>query len=336
MDVAREWLQPTDAHWKDQEKTWIFPSGATLSFGYLDNPNDVYRYQGAQFHFAGFDELTQIREYDYNYISSRTRRLKTSDIPIRKRSASNPGGSGHVWVKQRFIVEGLSHNRIFIPAKLEDNPYIDKDTYVKSLANLDPLTRTQLLEGDWDIRADKGMFKREWLQIVDAYPTGRTVRYWDLAATEAKQGKDPDYTSGARITVSDGRYFISDIRRVRLSPGGVESLIRQCAELDGKSTYIYMEQEPGASGVNTIDHYQRSVLPGWIFKGIKSTGSKELRAAPFSSQCEAGNVKLVQGKWINDFLDELESFPGGDHDDQVDAASGAMEQLMANKSLYIG
>ncbi len=71
----------------------------------------------------------------------------------------------------------------------------------------------------------------------------------------------------------------------------------------------------------------RVLLMGWDYKGIPSTGSKEVRANPLSSQAEAGNIKLVRGPWINAFLDELEAFPNGAHDDQVDAASGALSDL---------
>jgi len=88
-----------------------------------------------------------------------------------------------------------------------------------------------------------------------------------------------------------------------------------------------MEQEPGSSGVNTIDHYARTVLPGFAFRGYRTTGSKEVRANPLSSAAEAGNVLLVRGAWINAFLDEAEAFPGGAHDDQVDAVSGAVAVL---------
>ena len=88
-----------------------------------------------------------------------------------------------------------------------------------------------------------------------------------------------------------------------------------------------MEQEPGSSGVNTIDHYARNVLAGFTFRGHRATGSKELRAAPVSSAAEAGNVKLVTGPWINDFLDEAEAFPEGRYKDQVDAVSGAFNAL---------
>ena len=97
-----------------------------------------------------------------------------------------------------------------------------------------------------------------------------------------------------------------------------------------------MEQEPGSSGVNTIDHYRRRILAGFAFYGNRTTGSKEMRANPVSSQAEAGNIKLVRGPWINDFLDEAELFPHGAHDDQVDAVSGAFEQLAQDKGTFIG
>lgn len=88
-----------------------------------------------------------------------------------------------------------------------------------------------------------------------------------------------------------------------------------------------MEQEPGSSGLVTIDHYARLVLKGYSFKGVKSTGSKILRAQPASAAAERGHVKLLRGYWNKEFLEELELFPGGLHDDQVDAFSGGYNIL---------
>ena len=59
MDRAKAWLIPTDAEWRESSKTWYFPSGATLTFGYLDQTGAEYRYQSTEFQFIGFDELTQ-------------------------------------------------------------------------------------------------------------------------------------------------------------------------------------------------------------------------------------------------------------------------------------
>lgn len=336
MTRAKEWLMPTDAKWDDRSKTWHFPSGASLTFGYLDNDNDMYRYQGTQFHFIGFDELTQFKEFQFRYLFGWLRRLINETIPLRMRTASNPGGIGHDWVKQRYIIEGQEKGRIFISAKLDDNPSLDRESYIRSLMNLDPVTREQILNGDWSVRQEGNKFRREWFEIVETAPADcRQVRYWDMASTEAKPGKDPDWTAGCLMGLtSNNILYILDIKRLRATPLGNEQLVKQTAQLDGINTAIFMEQEPGSAGVKMIDDYRRRILLGWTFKGIPSTGSKEIRANPAASQAEAGNIKLVRGTWINSFLDELELFPNGSHDDQVDAVSGALSQLVSNTGKY--
>lgn len=245
------------------------------------------------------------------------------------RSASNPGGVGHEWVKQRFLVE---RPHLFVSAKLDDNPHLDREAYLESLQELDSVTRRQLINGDWTARPAGRKFRREWFEIVDAAPADAVrVRYWDLAATEPKPGKDPDWTCGTKMAEKDGIFYIEDVKRTRQTPRFVEALIKQTAELDGRVVEIWMEQEPGSAGVNTIDHYRRHVLVGFTFRANKTTGSKEIRANPLSAAAEAGNVKLVRGPWIRDFLDEVEAFPGGAHDDQVDSASGAYEKSASRR-----
>ncbi len=333
IDMAHEWLHSTDAKWNDSKKKWVFPSGATLNFGFLDSEKDKYRYQGSAFHFVGFDELTQFTQSQYTYLFSRNRKIEGSRIPLRFRSTSNPGGIGHDWVKNRFITE-TKEGRIFIPAGLSDNPHLNKKDYIKNLDELDPVTRKQLKDGNWDIAPGGNFFKREKFEITEDYPAkARTVRFWDLAASEASPGKNPDYTAGVRICEYKGVYWVVDVIRKRLPPTGVEELIRQTAELDGIYTEIFMEQEPGSSGLNTISHYARNILQGFCFKGVKSTGSKITRAKPLASAVENSNVKLVKGSWNREFIEECVVFPQqGFHDDQVDAASGAFEQLSGKGS----
>ena len=331
MDRAQTWMGPTDAVWRASDKTWRFPSGATLTFGYLETEADKYRYQGAEFQFVGFDELTQFSESQYRFLFSRLRRQKESDVPIRMRSASNPGGLGHDWVKMRFV-DYADPYRPWIRATLRDNPYLDSEEYESTLQQLDVITRAQLLDGDWSARHGGAMFHREWFKVVDQAPANsQWVRCWDLAATEAKSGKDPDYTVGALVGICEGRYYVEDIRRVRESPGRVQDLIRITAQMDGRDVAVKMEQEPGSSGVNTIDHYARYVLQGHIFEGIRSTGSKAERARPASAAAEAGNIHIVRAPWNNAFLDEIEAFPLGAHDDQVDALSSAINALTVSR-----
>jgi len=339
MDRAQAWLGPTGAQWRGQDTTWTFPSGASLTFGYLQHEGDKFRYQSSEFQFIGFDELTQFNESQYRYMFSRLRKKRDVPVALRMRSASNPGGVGHDWVKRRFALGDeitpferfKTLGRVFVPAKLTDNPSLDTETYLTSLAELDPVTRQQLLEGDWSARTPGSKFRREWFEILPEPPRNgmRKVRRWDLAATEARNGKDPDYTAGVLVGLDgDGVWWILDMKRIRARPHEVEKLIRQTAELDGLGIPIRMEQEPGASGVGAIDHYQRQVLVGRDFKGIPSTGPKEIRANPVSSAAEAGNIKFITGTWNSDLLDELEGFPNeGLHDDQVDAISGAFNDL---------
>jgi len=331
MDRTASWLKPTDARWYEKSKTWVCPGGGTLTFGYLETENDKFRYKSAAFQFIGFDELTQFTETQYTYLFSRLRRLMGAGVPLRMRSASNPGDVGHQWVKQRFMVEGPGKGRIFVPARLEDNPHLDRESYIESLAELDPISRRQLLDGDWSARHEGGMFRREWFEIVDEAPAqAKWARYWDLAGTEPKPGTDPDWTAGLKMGVAGGVYYIGDVQRIRGTPRQAAALVKQTADIDGKPVEIRMEQEPGSSGIAVIDHYCTEILAGFTFRGDRVTGSKIERAAPFSSMAEAGNVKLVRGPWIGDFLDELELFPHGAKKDQVDAASGAFRHLTAD------
>ncbi|MCB0042872.1 MAG: terminase family protein [Caldilinea sp.] len=100
MDRSLEWLVGTDARWNSTTKTWTFPSGATVTFGYLENEKDKFRYQGAEFQYVGFDELTQFSETQYTYLFSRLRRLAGVNIPLRMRSAGNPPMTAEgQWVK---------------------------------------------------------------------------------------------------------------------------------------------------------------------------------------------------------------------------------------------
>lgn len=333
MDRAHDWLSNTDAKWSDQDKKWSFPSGASLSFGYLENEVQKYRYASSEFQFIGWDELTQFTETSYRFLFSRLRRSRDqtdNGIPLRVRSAANPGGVGHEWVRDRFITSPGS--RVFIPAGLVDNPYLDQEEYSESLMELDHLTRQQLMYGDWEVELEGTLFHREWFKVIDQVPDKveiiKRVRYWDLAATEEKAGTDPDFTAGCLLGVGDdGRYYVLDMVRFRGSPGDVENTVQQTAEVDGRRVEIFMEQEPGASGVNTIHHYRRRVLRGFTFKGDRPSGSKVERARPVSSNAQPGDIVLLRGTWNHAFLDEISAFPLSSHKDQVDALSGAHAQL---------
>lgn len=343
MEMARRWLMPylqsKEVHWSEKNKMYTFPSGATLSFGYLENEGDCERYQGAEFNYIGIDECTHILPSNYTYMFSRLRKTTDLDVPSRFRATCNPGGRYGDWYYERFFVD--KGDRIFIPAGIYDNPYVDTDDYIESLQELDPVTREQLLNGNWQIREAGEMFSREWITEVDEHDLPdhmRIVRCWDTASTEAKSGKgkrknlDPDYTASVKIGYKAGMYYILDITRNRCKPMETERLIRDCAISDGRRCEIRMEQEPGSSGEMVTDHYKRQVLPEYNFDGIRLTGSKTERASLVSAACQAGKVCILRRcRNKNAFYDEIDSFPYGSHDDMVDAFSDAYN-FFANKA----
>lgn len=179
LDRAAGWLRGTGAKWRDKDKRWTFPSGASLSFGYLENESDKYQYQSAEFQFIGIDELTQFPESQYLFLLSRLRRAAGSDIPIRMRAATNPGNIGHDWVKARFIDEATRQGE-FVPAKLDDNDWVDKAEYEATLSKLDETTRRQYRDGLW-VRDPGGLIYKYTAarNSVDALP--------DLLSDELEQ-----------------------------------------------------------------------------------------------------------------------------------------------------
>ena len=336
MDRFQAWTGPEEeVRWNANTYTATFPSGARISFGYLNNSQDYLRYKGAEFQFIGMDEVTEIREADYRYLFSRLRRPASgplAKVPLRMRCASNPAPN---WVRQRFIIEGQSEGRIFVPSYLQDNPGIDADSYRQSLQALDPVERKRLEEGDWWSTTLGSMFDRESVVLLDQNEIpeltsmARAVRFWDLAATEpSSSNPDPDWTVGTLMMFDQGIAYVLDIKRARVKGEKVEQLIAQTAYEDGHGVPIRMEQEPGSSGKALVDQYARYIVPGYDFVGMRSTGDKVTRARPFAAALANGNVRAVRGPWLTDWLDELSSFPeAGDHDDQVDSATGAFTHL---------
>ena len=356
MARAREWMANTDAVWHDKDKSFTFPSGAILAFGHMDAENDFLQYQGADYQYVGFDELTQFSERQYTYLISRLRRTEAfkesckrfnADVKLRIRGAANPGGPGHSWVKRRFLEEGASHGRPFIPAGLVDNPYLDREEYREGLMELDPVTRMQLLEGNWDARDSGGKFSGDWFKnkIMREHqlPTmSYTVRYWDLASTEpSSKNSDPDWTAGVKIGLGlDNFAYILDARRMRGNPGDVERFVRCTAEEDGQHVHVGIEQELGGSGKQVTWHYKNNILPEYTVEGVSCAGQggKEMRANPLASAAFNGEVYTVSAPWNEMLFDELDLFPTeGAHDDLVDAAAGAYSILARRKrGMHIG
>lgn len=351
IDRAKDWLAPFmltgEVQWREKERQFIFKKQdhrgkwsikvSTLQFGYLDGENDKYNYQGGEYHFIGFDELTHFSEPNYRYLFSRARRLKGSGVPLKIRAASNPPDDGQgVWVYDRFVnPETKKQHVIFLPAGLDDNPFVDKESYLENLNELDAVTRARLKDGVWTIKRAGNMFKRDWFPEVEILPPGRRkVRFWDCAASAInalKKRDDPDYTAGLLLSEFQGNFYIEDIEAFRGKPEEVERRQKQMVSRDGRSVPIREEQEPGSSGIAVIDQKARTIFYGLNYKGERPSGNKIDRAGPCSAAAERGQVFVYKGcRNIELFFEQAETFPAegyGIHNDLVDAFSGAFTFL---------
>jgi predicted phage terminase large subunit-like protein len=349
------------ATYNEQKYFWRFTRGGRLILSHLQHEKDVADHQGAEYQYEGWDELTHFTEFQFTYLLSRLR--SAYGIPVRVRAGTNPGGVGHDWVFRRYgpwlnpastpkaesgqtlhYVNSLAGEeyvprgtpdalgRVFVRALLEDNPALRRNDpqYRSRLMGLDPITRAQLLFGDWLIKPAAGLyFKREWFEIVDAAPAqARRIRYWDRAASEpSKEYPDPDWTRGVRLAEHENVVYVEDVASTRSRPAGVEKLILQTAELDGRGVMIGIEGDPGQAGKYESDAYVAK-LAGYDVRVFPARQDKVVRARPFSAQAEAKNVKLVRGHWNEDYLREHVAFPDPHwHDDQVDGSSGGYGAL---------
>lgn len=164
MARAQELYPATGGRWNENKKTWRWPNGANLKLRYLARDLHVTRYQGHQYTWIGWDELTQWPSlYPYRYLRGRLRSAR--NVPTKRiRAAGNPGGPGHQAVKDYFVdpapagflpitdpATGIE--RMFIPSRLNDNQILVKNdpTYRARLKALGGNLAKAMLDGDWNV-----------------------------------------------------------------------------------------------------------------------------------------------------------------------------------------
>jgi predicted phage terminase large subunit-like protein len=175
--------------------------------------------------------------------------------------------------------------------------------------------------------AEGTIFKREWLtNIVDRAPAGlKWFRGYDLAISTKTTA---DYTASVRMAVDDmGVMYIADGFRRRIEYPEQRRFIFERIATE-RDTQHGIEASGNAEAIVSELRRQR-ILLRWPFRLIKVVKDKTTRALAWSPRAEEGKLKLVRGPWIDEFVEELASFPVGEHDDQVDAVSVAVEMMSA-------
>lgn len=187
IDRARDMYRGTGASFAYRPAVITFPSGAIFRTGHLKDDNAYGKYLGHEYQRMVIEELTQIPNEEL-YLKLISSCRSTIDIKPQVFATTNPGGLGHAWVKARFVDIGKpgktftvgGKTRIFIPAKVTDNPtLVKKDpTYLDFLNNLPEQLRKAWREGDWNIVA--GQVFSEWSadHIVEPFEIPSEWQRW--------------------------------------------------------------------------------------------------------------------------------------------------------------
>lgn len=234
------------------------------------------------------------------------------------------------------VARDLVKSVTFIPSTLDDNRILaERDpSYRANLLALSRVERERLLGGNWKVKPAAGeVLPKTACPILPAVPADVVswVRRWDLAATKPGEGSpDPDATAGLLMgRRADGSYVIADCAWMRDVASEVRKAILNTAAQDKarfRRVRIVLPQDPGQAGKDQAASLAK-MLAGHPVLVERETGDKLTRAEPFAAQWQVGNVALVEGPWNDALLAEFDNFPLGQHDDRVDAASGAFAAL---------
>lgn len=229
------------------EYCWTFPSGAKIRFSYLEQDKQVYDHDTAQYNYAAFDELTAFTRFQYMYIVHSRVRTTVQGLPAYSRCASNPLGIGHAWVKERFIKpapkggkvireifpDGSIVKRIFIPAKVTDNPDLMRENpqYINSLMLLPEAEKRSKLYGDWDAIAGQVFTEFRQQQMPDepsnalhVIPAFEIPAYWPVILA-IDWGYDAMTWAGFFACSPEGRtYLVQEFvrKQTKISTWGAE------------------------------------------------------------------------------------------------------------------
>lgn len=170
------------ATYRDSDKSFTFPNGSRIMFGYCDSEADVMRYQGQEYDVIFLDEATQFTEWQFRVLTASLR--GANDNPKRFYLTCNPGGVGHAWVKRLFVdrryePDENADDYSFIQATVKDNPVLlEKDPdYIRMLQALPEDKRRAWLDGDWSVM--EGQFFPEFSERIHVCQPFEIPKHWN-------------------------------------------------------------------------------------------------------------------------------------------------------------
>lgn len=181
--------------------------------------------------------------------------------------------------------------------------------------------------------AEGTLFKRKWLQYYTAPPArfDEILQSWDCTF---KDTKTSDYVVGQVWGRVGAMYYLLDQTRGQMDfPATIAAIKNLTAKWPTANTKLVEDKANGPAVISVL----KRDIPGLI--AVNPQGGKEVRAAAVSPAFESGNVFIPdpsRAPWINDYVEELISFPAGKWDDQVDSTTMALTRMITPFEPLIG
>jgi hypothetical protein len=190
IESAKDIFGAAGHEWKESKKSFIAPNGAVFRCRYLENDNEASLYQGHQYTRVYVEEIGNFpNEAPIKKILACLRSAK--GVPCQFKATANPGGAGHTWVKARYIDpappmtpfsdDGGKTYRLYIPAKLTDNPHLMENDpgYIDMIKQAGDAELVRAwLDGDWDVVV--GQYFKEWSRARHVIPTVALPSTWTV------------------------------------------------------------------------------------------------------------------------------------------------------------
>jgi len=173
------------------------------------------------------------------------------------------------------------------------------------------------------VPAGGGYIDVSLFQRYQDLPKAHDTRFLSI---DAASGSDSGSYSVIQVwQISNGRLYLVASCRDRWSFPKLKRLsIRNLKTFDAQFFLIELASNGRALAEELWEHYPKETRRA-IVQYFKPTEAKEIRMDRALVSIEAGKVYLPQqADWLPDLLNELQAFPNGENDDQVDALSQAV------------
>lgn len=356
--------------WRQQDKQWVGPDGSVLNLGYLEREQDAEGQQGWNLSYLAMDEAGQhATPYAIDLLRAC---LRLTGVPEHLlRLTANPGGPGHKWLKERYVDpappsephsgelvlpggERVTFTRVFIPARLRDNPLCDTAEYRKNLflsaGGRDWLVKAWL-EGDWNVQPDGGIFDVDKVNFgvpPILVPLGGVPRVGEALIERIWQGWDTAYTvkttndecAGLTVGRDDrARFWLLNLEHGHWNTGTTPHKIMEQQKL-WNAMHVLLEGGPAGLAIEpTVMDLRQQTMGGpdprlFAFDMVSHMTDKVAKNTAFAYAVNQGQVWVAGSRddppaWWPYLRDQMLTFSGKDGipDDCIDAGGVAFREI---------